>query len=430
MNKKIRNTFLAVALTPCLAATPVSAAPSVEELEGSKAQAESEAAALQDELTGLLTKINELEGKLIENGEKLLQTEEDLSAAEEKEAKQYAEMKTRIKYMYEGGQTDALELLFSAESFPDFLNKAEYASMIHTYDRQKISELQETQEEIKNLKTSLEEEQKALSQAQADYTKQEASVNAQLDAKRSEVANFDVLLQAAVEAAAAEAEQQAEEQKDEADSPQESDDKNEQNGAQSEEKDTEDKTTSDQNNPSSDQKPETGSSSDKKPATDSSSDKKPTTDSSSDKKPETGSSSDKKPSTDSSSDKKPSSGSSSGSSSTNTSSSSKAQQIVNAAYSQLGVKYVYGGTKPGVGLDCSGLVQYAHRMAGISLPRTSGDQGASGVAVSSPKPGDIVCYVGHVGIYIGNGKMIHAPEPGDVVKISSVYGSPWYRRCW
>ena len=106
------------------------------------------------------------------------------------------------------------------------------------------------------------------------------------------------------------------------------------------------------------------------------------------------------------------------------------QAIVNAAYSQQGVPYVWGGTSPGVGLDCSGLVQYCHRVAGISIGRTSGAQGGGGVAVSSPQPGDVVCYSGHVGIYIGGGQMIHAPEPGDVVKIASVYGSPWYRRYW
>ncbi len=107
-----------------------------------------------------------------------------------------------------------------------------------------------------------------------------------------------------------------------------------------------------------------------------------------------------------------------------------AQKIINAAYSQLGVPYVWGGTSPGRGLDCSGLTQYCHRVAGISIARTSGSQGAGGMRVSSPKPGDIVCYPGHVGIYIGNGKMIHAPHTGDVVKVASVYGSPWYRRYW
>ena len=50
--------------------------------------------------------------------------------------------------------------------------------------------------------------------------------------------------------------------------------------------------------------------------------------------------------------------------------------------------------------------------------------------VSSPKSGDIVCYPGHVGIYVGNGEMIAAPEPGDVVKKQYVYGSPWYVRFW
>lgn len=109
---------------------------------------------------------------------------------------------------------------------------------------------------------------------------------------------------------------------------------------------------------------------------------------------------------------------------------SVAQTIVNAAYSQLGVPYVWGGTTPGVGLDCSGLVQYCHKVAGISLPRTSQAQGGCGIAVSSPQPGDMVCYGTHIGIYIGGGKMIHAPKPGDVVKVANVYGSPWYRRCW
>ena len=115
---------------------------------------------------------------------------------------------------------------------------------------------------------------------------------------------------------------------------------------------------------------------------------------------------------------------------TGTGNASVGQTIVAAARSQIGVPYVWGGTTPGSGLDCSGLTQYCHRVAGISIPRTSGPQGGGGKAVSSPMPGDIVCYPGHVGIYIGGGQMIHAPEPGDFVKVASVYGSPWYRRYW
>lgn len=105
--------------------------------------------------------------------------------------------------------------------------------------------------------------------------------------------------------------------------------------------------------------------------------------------------------------------------------------VVSAAYRYLGVPYVWGGESAG-GVDCSGLVLLAHRAIGVSLPHYSGSQGSGGKSVSSEnaQPGDVVCYSGHVGIYIGGGKMIHAPEPGDVVKVVNVYGNPWYRRYW
>lgn len=106
--------------------------------------------------------------------------------------------------------------------------------------------------------------------------------------------------------------------------------------------------------------------------------------------------------------------------------------IVRAAYKYLNVPYKWGGTSS-KGVDCSGLTQLAHKAVGISLPRTSSAQGRGGKAVknmASALPGDLVCYSGHVGIYIGNGQMIHAPHTGDVVRVAKVYGSPWFRRYW
>ena len=99
-----------------------------------------------------------------------------------------------------------------------------------------------------------------------------------------------------------------------------------------------------------------------------------------------------------------------------------AQTAVNAALSKLGSPYVWGATGPGT-FDCSGLMLWAYGKAGISLPRNSAAQAQYGTPVSRDQlqPGDLVAYyspVSHIGMYIGDGKMVHAPTSGDVVKIS------------
>ncbi len=111
------------------------------------------------------------------------------------------------------------------------------------------------------------------------------------------------------------------------------------------------------------------------------------------------------------------------------------QEAVSGAQKFLGVPYLWGGTNPAQGVDCSGLVQDVYSGLGINLPRTSQEQATTGVAVPSvadAQPGDLVFFPGadgtasapgHVGIYIGNGQMIDAPYTGAVVRVDPV-GDP------
>jgi len=356
--KKFGTRLLTAVVASSMIVTPVFAAPSVDDLKDNKAAKESEVSSLQDQLTDIMSKLGDLEESLIEKGEEITKAEEDLKEAQEKEQEQYEAMKKRIKFMYEEGDTTALETLVTAENFSDLVNKAEYVQNVHTYDRKQLEEYIETKQQIADLKTTLEDEQKNMESMQAEYENKESELSSTIESKKAEVANLDSQIRAPAEAAAAEA-LAAQRQAAAA---------NNNNGGGS----------GNRNNGGNGTKPA--------PA--------PT----------------------------PSGG---GSGNTST-----AQAIVNAAYSQLGVPYVWGGTTPGVGLDCSGLTQYCHRVAGISIGRTSEVQGGGGKAVSNPQPGDLVCYGSHIGIYIGGGQMIHAPHTGDVVRVANVYGSPWYRRYW
>lgn len=108
----------------------------------------------------------------------------------------------------------------------------------------------------------------------------------------------------------------------------------------------------------------------------------------------------------------------------------RAQQAVDFARAQLGKPYVWGATGPN-SYDCSGLTQAAWKAAGVDLPRTTWDQVNAGqrVATADLLPGDLVFFyddISHVGLYIGEGQMIHAPKPGDVVKIAPITEMPIY----
>lgn len=103
--------------------------------------------------------------------------------------------------------------------------------------------------------------------------------------------------------------------------------------------------------------------------------------------------------------------------------------IVSLSEAQLGIKYKRGAETPSKGFDCSGLVQYVMAAFGAELPRTAREQAKSGSPVkrdiASLKPGDLLTFghgkrISHIGIYIGDGKYVHAPTPGKRVKVESL----------
>ncbi|WP_422334717.1 C40 family peptidase [Rhodococcus sp. (in: high G+C Gram-positive bacteria)] len=108
--------------------------------------------------------------------------------------------------------------------------------------------------------------------------------------------------------------------------------------------------------------------------------------------------------------------------------SSAGEKAVQAAQSKLGAPYVYGAAGPN-SFDCSGLVQWAYKQAGLNLPRTSYDQASAGMPVAQPdlRPGDVVSFYGgsHSGIYAGNGNVIHASTSGQPVKLAPIASMPF-----
>ncbi|MCI8560971.1 MAG: hydrolase [Dorea sp.] len=408
--KRFGTRILTAVMAGSLIVMPVSAAPTVDQLKKSKESAQGEVNSLKAELTKIVGKIDKLERDLIKTGQEIDTVTVELGDAKKLEKQQYEDMKLRIRYMYEQGDASALEALVNAKDFSDLMNKAEYVQKVHAYDREKLNEYIETKTKVSKLKTKLEKEKKEMEGLQTEYETQEDDLNEMIVSKRAEVADLDVQLQEAVAEAArrAEEEERARREEEERKAAEKASKDGESAGTQ---EDSSSNGNSNGNNSTSG-----GGTSNNDGASDSS-----------------GNAGDNKGSSSNDADNNKGSSNDNDTSSNSGGGAAAASAIVSAAYGQLGVPYVYSGASPS-GFDCSGLVMYCHRAAGISLAHSSGSQGSGGKSVSSPQAGDVVCYAGHVGIYIGGGKMIHAPQTGDVVKISSVSsvrgGAAWYRRYW
>ena len=427
MKRRFLQTLITTFVMSSLIVTPVLATPQddVKSLEQKKSQAEAQANNVNNELVGLLVDYDALQKDMQTQEKRIDDAEIDLKDAEAKEKQQYEDMKLRIKYMYEEGNAGLLSTLIRAESYADLVSKAEYVQKVHDYDRKMLDKYVETKNEVVELKGNLEEGQAEMQALSDEMVVQKENLETTLTQMRSQIEDFDSQLvqakeaaaeelrrieaeqRAAEEAEAAAREQQeaeeaaAAEQQAEADSQQKEDSETEDNQVNPEPSDASDDKKDEDKKEESNPKPSKPSENDK--------DKEDSKDDAKDEEEDDEKQDDK---TDDLPAAKPGN-------------AALGQQIADMGCNYIGNKYVYGGTSLTNGIDCSGFVQQIHKKFGISTPRTSGAirSGGKSVSYADRMPGDVICYSGHVGIYIGNNKIVHAsnsaPYPKGGIKITS-----------
>lgn len=162
----------------------------IEDLKDSKGDIESKVTELNQQLIDISARITDLENQLTAKSEDIQETKDELAGAKEREAQQYADMKVRIQFMYENGQTSYLEALLSSRNISEFLNSADYIAQIQSYDRQKLTEYQDTVESIVNLEAQLEQEYTDLEALKSTVESNKATVAAMMRQKESELADI------------------------------------------------------------------------------------------------------------------------------------------------------------------------------------------------------------------------------------------------
>lgn len=330
-------------------------------------------------LVETIASVEMIEEDIEEKEAEIEETTVELEAAQETEQEQYEAMKLRIKFMYEKGDTTYLQLLLESQNFGDMVNKAEYIEKLYDYDRIKLQEYQAAREAVELLKEQLEEEMSELEAQQHELEEEKESLEIILAEKQEVYDNYEVqLAQARQEAAVYKAnikKQNDEIKRLEAAALEKQSQIDAAKKAEEEAKKAQELALQNQNVSS-------GSST---------------------------------------SSNSSSSGSSYASASSYAGTGSKGQQIANYACQFIGNPYVPGGTSLTQGADCSGFVWRVYKDFGYSVPRTSYSLRSAGTEVSyaNAQPGDVMCYAGHVGIYIGNGQIVHASTQRTGIKITN-----------
>ena len=392
-----------------------------------KQQLESQIESLNSDLVNVMVSIQTLESDIASKEAEIEKTQGDLTKAQNAKDKQYSSMKKRIQYLYEKGGNNAwFQMMLNADNLADLLTRAEYTQQMYEQDRESLQKYARTIEEVQKLEDQYEQEKADFETMKQEYEAQQSNLQYQLDVTRANSADCENEIayaqQQATEYANLLAEQQAEIEQLEAERIAAEEEARRQAeaeaaaaaaAAQEAEESQSDESYDDY---SEDDSEDYSDSSDTDVQYDEDGDVvSGSSDSSSDYEyDEYGNVIDSDNTVDYDSY------SESSSSSSSSSSSGSGSSVVNYATQFVGNPYVWGGTSLTNGADCSGFVQSVYANFGVSLPRTSYEQQNAGTEVSyaDAQPGDLICYGGHVAIYMGNGQIVHASNSRDGIKIS------------
>lgn len=339
----------------------------IENIQSQQQELQSQIDALDADLVNIIMNLDILEGELSDKQTELDNVTAQLAQAQEDEQNQYDAMKKRIVYMYENGDDSYIEALVGATDFSDLLNRLEYAQQIYDYDRNLLTQYQETVQQVADLKSQVETEKAELEEVQQSYQEQQASYESMIAEKQSQMSDFDTQLASAQSLAAqykATVDEQNEIIRQEQAAAAAAQNNNKGNNT----------TTANNNNGSN-----TGGDS--------------------------------------------TTGGSTGGGGLNPSFSTSVSgsDVVSYACQFIGNPYVWGGESLTNGADCSGFIKSVYANFGISLPHSSValQRAGSEVSYENAQPGDIVCYAGHVAIYMGGGQIVHASSPSTGIKTGS-----------
>ena len=381
----------------------------LDELTEEQSGVDKEITALSDQIAEIMASISILEEEIEQKKADIVQAQQDLENAKKEEATQYDTMKARIKVMYESGDSTYLDILFSSNSMEDLLNKADYVEKMHQYDRKVYEDYQAARHRVEDLKEALEQEESELEAAQgelqeemngmeesraeleaisADYAVQISRAKNQAEVYKARIKQQNAQIKKLEEEERKRREEEERKRREE----EESKKREEEERKRREEEERKKREEEAKKNAAGDAAADNNTQNDKEPEES--------------KTEESKTASKNQASTDAIA---------------TASGSAKGKEIANYACQFIGNPYVSGGTSLTKGTDCSGFTQSVYKQFGYSLPRNSYSQRSAGKQVSyaEAQPGDIICYAGHVAIYIGNGKIVHASTPKSGIKISN-----------